>query len=210
MIGSAYFSSVGLFYSLPEIINEISSFHNVSHLSVFCDENSTETVGAKLQNMISRNPNLTLHIYAEDYKMFEDIIRAAMGSLYGVSTFVMIFGLLNMINMLINSAMVRNREFALLQAVRMTNRQLRRMLYREGASISIRACVIAGISGLICGRLLCYLAYEVMALKFIIFQVTVWPMLGFAALIIGLQLVVSFCICKSMERVTLTERLRTD
>lgn len=210
VIGIAYFPSVGLFYTSPEIIKGISSFNNVSHLSVFCDENSRETVGAKLQNMISGNPNLTLHVYAEDYRMFEGVIEAAMGSLYGISAFVMVFGLLNMVNMLINSAMIRKREFALLEAVGMTNRQLRKMLYREGASISIKACVIAVASGLICGRLLCYLAYEVMSLKFIIFRVTVWPMLTFAVLIIGLQMLVSFCICKSTLRDTLTERLRTD
>lgn len=70
--------------------------------------------------------------------------------------------------------------------------------------------MIAIASGLICGRLLCYLAYEVMSLKFIIFRVTVWPMLAFAVLIIGLQMLVSFCICKSTLQDTLTERLRTD
>lgn len=89
-------------------------------------------------------------------------------------------------------------------------RQLRKMLYREGISISIKASATAIVSGLICGRLLCYLAYEVMSLKFIIFRVTVWPMLFFAVLIVGLQIIVSFCICKSIERDTLTERLRTD
>lgn len=209
VIGIAYFPSTGLFYSSPEIINGISSFNNASHLSVFCDEKKVETVRTELQNMISRNPNLTLHVYAEDYRMFQDVIRVAMGSLYGISAFVMVFGLLNMVNILINSAIIRKREFALLQAVGMTNRQLRKMLYREGAGISLKASAVAIVSGLICGRLLCYLAYEVMALKFIIFRVTLWPILVFAALIIGLQMIVSFCICRSMERDTLIERLRT-
>lgn len=45
VIGIAYFPSVGLFCTSPEIINGILSFNNVSHLSVFCDENSRETVG---------------------------------------------------------------------------------------------------------------------------------------------------------------------
>lgn len=210
VIGIAYFPSTGLFYSSPEVVNGISPFNNTSHLSVFCDEHSVKTVQAKLRDMISRNPNLTLHAYAEDYKMFEDVMGAAMSSLYGVSAFVMMFGLLNMVNMLISSAAMRKREFTLLQAVGMTNRQLRVMLYREGTSISVSTAAIAIVLGVICGRLLCYLAYEGMALKFIIYQFTVLPPLLFAVLVIGVQMTVSFCVCKSMERETLTERLRTE
>lgn len=210
VIGIAYFPSVGLFYSSSEVINAISPFNNVSHLSVFCNDNSTEAVRAELQRMISRNPNLTLHIYAEDYVMFESFIKATMSSLYGISAFVMVFGLLNMVNMLINSAMSRKREFALLQAVGMTNTQLRRMLYREGANISIKSACIAIVLGVVTGRLLCFLANEVMALKFIIFQVSILPILIFTVLLIGLQMIVSFCICKSIEKDTLTERLRTE
>lgn len=210
VVGIAYFPSTGLFYTTPEVINTISPFNNVTHLSILCNENSTEVVKAELQRMISRNPNLTLHSYTEEYEMLENFIKAAMSSLYGIAAFVIVFGLLNMVNMLINSAMIRKREFALLQAVGMTNKQLRKMLYREGANISIKATCIAIVLGIVVGRLLCYLAYEVMAFKFIIFQVSILPILIFAVLLIGLQMVVSFCICKSIERDTLTERLRSE
>ncbi|MDD2980046.1 MAG: ABC transporter permease [Hespellia sp.] len=210
VIGIAYFPSTGLFYSTPKVINAISPFSNVSHLSILCNENSTETVKEELHSIISRNPNLRLKVYVDEYNVVKGFISVTMSSLYGVSTFVIVFGLLNMINMLISSAVIRKREFALLQAVGMTNGQLRKMLYREGASISIKAVCIATVTGIICGRLFCYLANEVMALKFIIFQVSILPILIFAILLIGLQMIVSYCISKSIERDTLTERLRTE
>ena len=213
VIGTAYFPSTGLFYSSQEVINAISPYRNVSHLSVLCDKNSPEAVeGVKkdLQRMVGSNPSLTLQVYADEYAIVKSFIGSAMKSLYGVSAFVIVFGLLNMINMLINSAIVRKREFALLQAVGMTNRQLRRMLYREGSSISIKAACIAVVLGMACGKLLCSLANEVMAFKFIIFQVSLFPSLAFAVLLTGLQMAVSFCISKSVERDTLTERLRAE
>lgn len=210
VIGIAYFPSTGLFYTSPEVINSISPFNNTTHLSVLCGENSTGTVQEELQRMISRNPNLTLKVYEEEYRMVGDFIGAAMSGLYGISAFVIIFGLLNMINTLINSAIMRKREFALLQAVGMTNRQLRKMLYIEGAGISIKAVCIAAAAGIMCGRLLCCLANEVMAFKFILFHIPILPILLFAVLLTGLQITVSYCICKSMERDTLTERLRTE
>ncbi|MDD2971946.1 MAG: ABC transporter permease [Lachnospiraceae bacterium] len=210
VIGIAYFPSTGLFYTSSKVINEISPFSNASHLSILCNESSTEAIEVELGRIISQNPNLTLHIYADEYRIYKDFIGAAASSLYGISALVIVFGLLNMANVLINSAIIRKREFALLQAVGMTNRQLRKMLYREGASISVKAVCIATVAGIICGRLFCYLANEVMALKFIVFQVSVLPILIFAVVLIGLQMMVSFCICKSIERDTLTERLRTE
>ena len=80
--------------------------------------------------------------------MIAGFINVTMSSLYAISAFVVIFGLLNMINMLINSAIIRKREFALLQAVGMTNRQLRKMLYREGMSVSIKSALLAAAFGI--------------------------------------------------------------
>lgn len=210
VIGIAYFPTTGLFYSSPEVISSISPFNNTSHLSVVCDENSRDEVKEKLQGIIGRNPNLTLHVYEDDYRILNDFMRAALSSLFGISAFVIVFGLLNMINMLVNSAIVRKREFALLQAVGMTNTQLRKMLYREGMSVSVKAAVIAAVGGVLTGRLLCYLAYEVMAFKFIIFTIRIWPVCLFAAALIGVQTLVSYAICKMVAKDTLTERLRTE
>ena len=92
-----------------------------------------------------------------------------------------------MINMLINSAIIRKREFALLQAVGMTNRQLRKMLYREGMSVSIKSALLAAAFGITIGGLLCYLANKVMALKFVIFAIDPLPVLLFAAVLILMQ-----------------------
>lgn len=210
VIGIAYFPTTGLFYSSPEVIGSISPFNNTSHLSVVCDDNSRDEVKEKLQGIIGRNPSLTLHVYEDDYRILNDFMRAALSSLFCISAFVIIFGLLNMINMLVNSAIVRKREFALLQAVGMTNTQLRRMLYREGMSVSVKAAVIAAVGGVLTGRLLCCLAYEVMAFKFIIFTVRIWPICLFAAALIGVQTLVSYAICKTVAKDTLTERLRTE
>ena len=57
-----------------------------------------------------------------------------MGSVSGVCLFLFLFGILNMVNILITSMIVRKQEFALLQAVGMSGKQLRSMLYQEAVS----------------------------------------------------------------------------
>lgn len=210
VVGIAYFPSTGLFYTTPEIIKSISPYRNVSHLSIFCDAENRELVKSTLQKIVSRNPNLRLQVYAEDYIAVAGYIHVMMNALYGISIFVLLFGILHMVNMLISSAIIRKKEFALLQAVGMTSQQLGRMLNWEGLYISVSAVAIAAICGILLGKWFCYLAYEVMALKFILFSVPVWSILLYAIVLIGLQLLVSYCICKSIEKDTLTERLRAE
>ena len=208
--GIAYFPSTGLFYCTQEAIEQISPYNNTTHISIFCDKNYTESVKDRLAFLISGNPNLRLKVYSEEYSMIAGFINVTMSSLYAISAFVVIFGLLNMINMLINSAIIRKREFALLQAVGMTNRQLRKMLYREGMSVSIKSALLAAAFGITIGGLLCYLANKVMALKFVIFAIDPLPVLLFAAVLIGLQILVSYCICRSIEKTSLIENLRAE
>lgn len=208
--GIAYFPSTGLFYCTQEAIEQISPYNNTTHISIFCDKNYTESVKDRLASLISGNPNLRLKVYSEEYSMIAGFINVTMSSLYAISAFVVIFGLLNMINMLINSAIIRKREFALLQAVGMTNRQLRKMLYREGMSVSSKSALLAAVFGITIGGLLCYLANKVMALKFVIFAIDPLPVLLFAAVLIGLQILVSYCICRSIEKTSLIENLRAE
>ena len=208
--GIAYFPSTGLFYCTSEAIAELSPYNNTSHLSVFCDPDYNESVQDGIMALISGNPNLRLKIYNEEFSTIRGFIKATTSSLYGISAFVILFGLLNMVNMLISSAIVRKREFALLQAVGMTNQQLRKMLYREGMSISVKSAILATFFGVTVGALLCYLANKVLALKFILFEFNIFPILLFSILLVGLQICISYGVSRSIEKDTLVERLRTE
>lgn len=208
--GIAYFPSTGLFYCTNEAIAELSPYNNTSHLSVFCDQGYEKSVQDGLMTLMSGNSNLRLKIYSEELSTITSFINATMMGMYGIAAFVIIFGLLNMINMLISSAIIRKKEFALLQAVGMTNQQLRKMLYREGMSISVKSVLVATGFGFVIGGLLCYLANKALSLKFIIFSVNFISPLLFAIVLIGLQICISYIIARSIEKATLVERLKTE
>ena len=133
-----------------------------------------------------------------------------MGSVYGVCLFLFLFGILNMVNMLITSMIVRKQEFALLQAVGMSGKQLRSMLYQEGLGISLKSLLVSVILGVVCGYGLSYLGRDILSFKFISFHFSVFPVLLFGLLMIGLQMAISYSICKTIEKKTLTERLRSE
>lgn len=113
-----------------------------------------------------------------------------------------------MVNMLINSAILRKREFALLRAVGMTNSQLQSMLYLEGLDTSLKSVIIATLFGSLVGWLFSYLSNAVMGLKFILFEMNYLALIVFTILLIGLQIIVSYSISRYIEKDSLTERLR--
>ena len=155
-------------------------------------------------------PRTTGRPYLDDFSMIENWMNAIMGSVYGVCLFLFLFGILNMVNMLITSMIVRKQEFALLQAVGMSGKQLRSMLYQEGLGISLKSLLVSVILGVVCGYGLSYLGRDILSFKFISFHFSVFPVLLFGLLMIGLQMAISYSICKTIEKKTLTERLRSE
>lgn len=208
--GIAYFQDVGLFYVSPDTIHEVSSYNWTTHISVFCAHDNERAVQNSLQELVNRNTNLTLKVYLDDFSMIENWMNAIMGSVYGVCLFLFLFGILNMVNILITSMIVRKQEFALLQAVGMSGKQLRSMLYQEGLGISLKSLLVSVILGVVCGYGLSYLGRDILSFKFISFHFSVFPVLLFGLLMIGLQMAISYSICKTIEKKTLTERLRSE
>lgn len=56
----------------------------------------------------------------------------------------------------------------------MKNQQLRSMLYQEGLGISLKSTILSVILGCLSGYGLCYLGGNMMSLKFISFQFSVY------------------------------------
>lgn len=77
-------------------------------------------------------------------------------------------------------------------------------------NISIKSALLAAAFGIAIGGLLCYLANEVLALKFIIFSIDPFPVLLFTVVLIGLQVCVSYGICRSVEKTSLIGSLRME
>lgn len=209
--GFIYSQSAGLFYALPETINSVSPYNNCTHICIICSNDSNTTyIKGKLDHILEQNRNLTIRSYEEQEKSVKGYLNVTMKSIYGVCIFIICFGILNMINLFINSAITRKKEFALLEATGMTNKQLRRMLYFEGIIISAKTVVSSAIIGTGLGVFLCYVAKEVLAMRFIVLNIVIWPTLTFACIIIGIQMLVNYIICIRIEQTSLTVRIKEE
>jgi putative ABC transport system permease protein len=150
---------------------EIVAF--VSELPMYLYDQSFSQYG--LQGFVSRESEnvMTLMINGEldkddilrrypslEVKSRQDYIDQIQGYInmlkivgFTLSSILMMIGLLNFINMISTSIIVRKREFAMMQSIGMTSKQLRMMLFLEGLFI----VVIATVGSMIVSMPLSYL-----------------------------------------------------
>lgn len=165
-----------------------------------------EQAEAEVRSMVASSSNLIVKS-REDYKgEMQSFIRIFQTVGYGLSLIIALIGILNFINTVITGMLSRRNEFAILESIGMTRKQLKRMLMYEGLYSVALIGLIAGTAGL-------GLTYAVASgisanLAFMEFRMNPLPLLGLLPLLAALALIVTLTAYRNMSRSTMVERLR--
>lgn len=128
---------------------------------------------------------------------------AVMG--YAISVVIALVGILNYINSMVTAIISRKKEFAMIQSVGMTKRQLRRMLTFEGLYyVGITLAVSYVLSALTVGVIVRALVAD----GFATFRFTLMPLAGCTPILIALAFLLPYLCFKNLERQSVVERLR--
>ncbi|WP_059051114.1 ABC transporter permease [Paenibacillus senegalimassiliensis] len=163
-------------------------------------------VEAEVRSMVASSSNLTVKS-REDYKgEMQSFIRIFQTVGYGLSLIIALIGILNFINTVITGMLSRRNEFAILESIGMTRKQLKRMLMFEGLYSVAMTGLVTGTAGLA-------LTYAVAKgissnLAFMEFRMNQLPMLGVLPMLAALALIVTLAAYRNMSRSTMVERLR--
>ncbi|NMS89417.1 ABC transporter permease [Clostridioides difficile] len=202
-------NSGNMFFTLDKTLESITPYNTNLDFSIFLDKNYSKEVENKLLNIIQKNSSLMLYSYEDDYKMITRAFKYIVVTSYIFVGLISCFGILNMTNILINSVLIRKREFALLQAVGMTKKQLRNMLYTEGLNISVKAICISSLLGYLGSSLLCTFMKDVVRIDFINFKFSIFTILIFSFILIGIQVLTTELLVRNIEKKSLIERLHS-
>lgn len=139
----------------------------------------------------------------EQYKA-ETGSSAVMG--YAISVIIALVGILNFVNSMVTAIVSRRREFAMIQSIGMTKRQLRSMLTFEGlyyAGMTLIASYLlgAGTVGIIV-RAMVEDGYST-------FHFTLLPLLICTPILIIFAILIPYLCFKNLEKQSIVERLRT-
>lgn len=127
-------------------------------------------------------------------------IGGALGIIIGI------IGILNFINAVLTSVITRRREFAMLQSIGMTRKQLRKMLCLEGLYYSLYTAltvvVLGALFSLVIVRAICAQIW------FMSFSFVWWPLAAALPILCVLGFVIPLVIFSASDKQSIVERLR--
>lgn len=142
---------------------------------------------------------------AESFYSLRDMFTVLGGVLCTVIGFV---GILNFLNAILTGILARRREFAVLQAIGMTGRQLKTMLVWEGLFHTLGASAIAAVLCIAAAPLL-KPALESM-FWFFSYRFTMTPILVVIPAFAALGIVLPLISCRIVARKSVVDRLREE
>ena len=124
----------------------------------------------------------------------------------GIALVLGLIGVLNFVNVMSVGVIVRKREFATMESIGMTPKQVRRMLLYEGvgyASISLAFVLVIG-------NLITYGIFKLFqkSATYAVFTYPIIPVLVIAILILGICIATPLMVYRSTTKITIVGRLR--
>lgn len=118
-------------------------------------------------------------------------------------------GLINFTNMMVTNIITRRHEFAAMQSIGMTNRQLRRLIMDEGLYYAAGADVIGGLLAVILGTTVLKNVLNSPSMWYFTLQFTLVPALFIAVIYLILAAIIPVVVLHFFNKGSVVERLRT-
>ena len=172
-----------------------------SILFVDCAPENETAVKEQLERITYESDHLTMSSFSNQLALSHLMIDVTRGGCYTFLAILSMIGFMNMANTMITNILTRKREFGIMQAIGMSNRQLNRMLQLEGLVFTAGTLFVS----LVLGNLLGYYAFFYCRQQGIVglFEYHL-PFLELGALVIGigtLQMKIGRASCR--ERVSM-------
>lgn len=201
------------YYSLDEFVLGAETFikDTRSNTAMYYAFDTTEGSNAAMETFLSDfTKNAQSHYdyeSKETYKAEFESFRNMFFILGSVLSFIIgLVGILNFLNAVLTSIITRRKEFAMLQSIGMTGRQLKTMLIWESLYYTIGAVVICFALCLATGPLLGAALNNVF--WFFTYRFTVTPILICVPFMLLISFVVPYLGYKNLVRQSVVERLR--
>ena len=118
-------------------------------------------------------------------------------------------GLINFTNMMVTNIITRRQEFAAMQSIGMTNRQLRRLIVDEGLYYAAGADVIGGLFAAILGMTVLKNILNSPSMWYFTLHFTLVPALFIAVIYLILAAIIPVAVLHFFNKGSVVERLRT-
>lgn len=176
-------------------------FLNVDDAHIDAVQNRLDTYTATTDSSL---PVTSRQSMAQQYEA-ETRSTAVMGNT--ISVVIALVGVLNFVNSMVTAIVSRRREFAMIQSVGMTKKQLCGMLVCEGLSY---AAITLAVSFLVSALAVGVVIRAMVAGGFTTFRFTLLPLWICTPVLLGFAVLIPFACFKNLEKQSIVERLRVE
>ena len=141
--------------------------------------------------------------YVNSFDSLTSLIITIGGAL---SIIIGIIGIANFVNSVLTSVITRKKEFAMLQSIGMTGKQLKRMLSFEGLYYAVGTIISSVILGVLSSVVIVRGISS--GIWFFTYRFVMWPMLVIYPFLIILTITIPALLYKQIASVSIIERLR--
>lgn len=199
-IGSAFYLPAGVFKEFTGVEYAMSYAFDVAD----DEESDMETFLKQYTDSVEPTMNYTSKFTAlsslEGVRSTAILIGGALALIIGL------IGILNFINAILTSILTRRREFAVLQSIGMTRKQLKTVLCWEGGCYAILTAIVSVVLSICCSVLIVRPFSE--AVWFMSFRFVFWPLAIILPILLVLSVLIPVLAYRSANQQSLVERLR--
>lgn len=176
-------------------------------LLVSTDWPATEKqVTAQLTQLVKGNDKLVLDTLRQTINEDKQVTDKLAAAFLGISGFIILFSVINLINTIITSVMSRRQEFAMLQSIGMDRKQLVQMIQSEGLILALYNIIVSLTVGGGLGWLIIHAIKET-GVKYLHWNYPLLYGAGYSLFVIVLPLVISAVAIKMSQSKSIVARL---
>lgn len=194
---------------LPEqSVKEIMGNINLTDLlSVSTEKEKEKAVGKAIRELVEENPLLAMETIEEERDKVEEQFHMLHGTMLGLSAFIILFSLLNLLNTLITNMVTRKQEFAMLQSIGMSEKQLYQMVQSEGILLAGGNVLLTLVGGTLGGIGMIEIMRHFEA-EYMHYHFPLWYFLVYTVLLVVIPIIVSRVVFYFFKKEALVERIR--
>jgi ABC-type transport system, involved in lipoprotein release, permease component len=181
---------------------------NIGFVWVDCDQKDVTKVKNELNQLFADKEHIEIETYEHVLSVSKISTRFLKLICYTVLGVVGIIGFMNMANTMIISIITRKREFGVLQAIGMTNKQLNFMLQMEGIIYTFGTVLVAMMVGVPAGYGVFRYGRSHGFVGIYIYHFPWKEILIMVLILAAMQMVLSFILSKNVRKESLVERIR--
>jgi ABC-type antimicrobial peptide transport system permease subunit len=191
-----------------EAIKKLSKNNLTYYVNIKAAKGKIKTVQSAIENIEEGNELFRLESYEEVLKQWEDTLQLTAGAGYAIMLVLAIVGIMNLINTTIDSILSRKKELGVMQAIGMSNQQMKKMLRTEGFVYAGGIILLAGGLGSILGYLVYLYAESHSLMQIKVYQYPLIQVLLMILLVVIVQLILTYATTTFVNKETVIKRIQ--